>query len=66
MPGPGGLLAFGAMWEGNNKCSRCRKSLRDKGKFKGTPEGVFFYCDRRWCRFARWLKGFRWLRSWWC
>lgn len=73
MPGPGGLLAFGAMWEGNTTCVRCKRPLRDKGKFcmQGTVTGrlgsslpsigaskvVVFYCDRRWCRFVRWLKG---------
>lgn len=57
MPGPGGLVAFGAMWEGNTTCIHCKKPLRNKGKFKGTPKSMTFYCDRWWCRFVLWVKG---------
>ncbi len=56
MPGPGGLLAFGAMLEGNNECIHCKKPLRNKGEFKGSDEGVTFYCDRLPCRFSLFVR----------
>jgi len=56
MPGPGGLIALMSMLEGNNECINCKKLLRNKGKFKGTDEGMTFYCDRWLCLFSLFVK----------